>query len=372
MVFSLLGRGIDIAGNLAMQQEQAWLNEHAMEKQHKLNEQSAEAAYKRNENFYLNYQSPEAMRKQLEEAGLNPALMYGNGVAGSSGHIAPQGSTSALGVSGGMSFGPTPNDIVMMAEARKLNAESQVIEETGIRKGESEITRNNAEAIKAEASSKLDEATAAHEWSQTAWQNIRNESEKIDLAIKSATKETVVETAKQGLELIKAQIKETNSRSIEEQSKANLNNAQAKKEERLREELANYYWAQAQLAGQEAALKFREEIILAEEADALIDKVFAEAREANARADNEEDYIRRFNEGIETQKKELKQRQTEMWVNAASNLIGAAADVAGGAYVGKAIQAGNVIKGAPVFRQTKQYQQGGKKVTDYWERRGNY
>lgn len=58
------------------------------EREFTLNEQAAENAYRRQEKFYLDYQTPAAIAKQLREAGLNPALMYSGGAAGVGGHSA--------------------------------------------------------------------------------------------------------------------------------------------------------------------------------------------------------------------------------------------------------------------------------------------
>lgn len=70
--------------------------------QHDYNEQSAEAAYKRQrelnaENWKL-YNSYEAQRASMENAGLSPALMYGMGGTGGSGagNTAPQGQGTGL------------------------------------------------------------------------------------------------------------------------------------------------------------------------------------------------------------------------------------------------------------------------------------
>lgn len=55
----------------------------------------AEKAYERQREFYQDFQSPRAMIQQYQEAGLNPALMYGNGAGVASPISAPQGSGGA-------------------------------------------------------------------------------------------------------------------------------------------------------------------------------------------------------------------------------------------------------------------------------------
>lgn len=64
--------------------EQKELNAAAAKDTYQYGEMAAENALNRDEQWYLKYGSPQAMRKQLEAAGLNPALMHGAG-AGSGG-----------------------------------------------------------------------------------------------------------------------------------------------------------------------------------------------------------------------------------------------------------------------------------------------
>lgn len=69
-------------------------NEHAAGLNYKYNELSAGAADKRARAFYNDFNSPEAIRRQLEAAGLSVGLMYGGAGAGGQGHasnMAPQG-----------------------------------------------------------------------------------------------------------------------------------------------------------------------------------------------------------------------------------------------------------------------------------------
>lgn len=74
---------------------------------YKLNEQAAIAAQKRAEEWYNTYSSPQAMVKQYEAAGLNPALMNN---AGGTGGTAQSGGTGGAGTGGTL-----PDSISQMA-----------------------------------------------------------------------------------------------------------------------------------------------------------------------------------------------------------------------------------------------------------------
>lgn len=100
-----------------------------------LNEKAAENAQKRAEDFYRKYQTPEAMKRMLKEAGLSIGLMYGMG-----GGIGGNGSvtTGQMGGASGQSHGTimnAPMDIasymtamsqaeLAKAQARKTNVET--------------------------------------------------------------------------------------------------------------------------------------------------------------------------------------------------------------------------------------------------------
>lgn len=64
------------------------------QKQRDFDAQQAELAYERQREFYQDFQSPAAQVQQYQEAGLNPALMYGRGATPASAISAPQASGS--------------------------------------------------------------------------------------------------------------------------------------------------------------------------------------------------------------------------------------------------------------------------------------
>lgn len=99
---TLGGALIGAVGQAATNAQNQSYQKELMGLQHGYNEQSAEAAYRRQrqlnaENWKL-YNSYEAQRASMEAAGLSPALMYGMGGAGGSGagNTAPQAAGTGL------------------------------------------------------------------------------------------------------------------------------------------------------------------------------------------------------------------------------------------------------------------------------------
>lgn len=132
--------------------------------------QSAEAQKARQfqEDVYTKYQSPQAQVRQYQDAGLNPALMYGRGVTPvslSSASVGPSGSSasaSPVGVSGveGLmsmlgSFAKLPSEVELMsAQSEDLrasalgkrihNAYSPQLLEQELQKGEMSVLNSQA------------------------------------------------------------------------------------------------------------------------------------------------------------------------------------------------------------------------------------
>lgn len=133
-------------------------------------ELSADAADARTRALYNDLYSPAAQIRQLKEAGLSPSIYASGGLAGKSGTSGAQGS-GASGIAPNV-FGIDPLTASQMtlnkAQARKLNAEANTEEETGISKANAEIKKLYADTLGTKASTLFTQA-------QTEWQNMMNE-----------------------------------------------------------------------------------------------------------------------------------------------------------------------------------------------------
>ena len=126
-----------------------------------------------------NYPAQVAM---LKEAGLNPALLYGNG--GSGGVTGSQGGGSAASGSApapqpwpldiGQSIMMAANIKLMQAQAKKTNAEANVIEQTGIPEAETRISEAGYRMENIKAVTENEKAKNALIKAETEWQNIQN------------------------------------------------------------------------------------------------------------------------------------------------------------------------------------------------------
>lgn len=85
------GAIINTIGNAAANKKNIEAQKQQLALNHYYNELSASNAYNREEKWYNQYMSPEAMLRQYKEAGLSPGLMYDSGGAMGSTTNAPQG-----------------------------------------------------------------------------------------------------------------------------------------------------------------------------------------------------------------------------------------------------------------------------------------
>lgn len=169
----LLGSAINGVGNFLTSMynnKQAEKREKtAREENFKYGEMAADAADERARAQYNDLYSIKAQMQLAKEAGLSPSVYASGGLNGIAGHGA-QG-TGASGVSPSV-FGVNPIDVSQIklnnAQARKLNAEATVQEETGIERANAEIKKLYADTLSTEASTTFVQA-------QTEWQNLMNE-----------------------------------------------------------------------------------------------------------------------------------------------------------------------------------------------------
>lgn len=144
-----------IAGNAAQNKQHQYNlqeNEHAAGLNFRYGEKAADNADARARAFYNDFNSPEAIRKQLESAGLSVGLMYGGGGAGGQGHA---GDSAPQGQGAGGQQGKTVNTAMAIegalagsqirlneAEANKLNAEAEYT--SGVKTENTEAETNYA------------------------------------------------------------------------------------------------------------------------------------------------------------------------------------------------------------------------------------
>lgn len=169
----LLGSAINGVGNFLTSMynnKQAEKREKtAREENFKYGEMAADAADERARSQYNDLYSIKAQMQLAREAGLSPSVYASGGLNGMAGHGA-QG-TGASGVSPSV-FGVNPIDVSQIklnnAQARKLNAEATIQEETGIEKANAEIKKMYADTLSTEAGTTYIQA-------QTEWQNLMND-----------------------------------------------------------------------------------------------------------------------------------------------------------------------------------------------------
>lgn len=178
--FNTNGMGNDLVGyavnGLGSYLTSRYNNKEAAEREaiaraenYKYGEMAADAADKRARAQYNDLFSISAQMQQAKDAGLSPSVYASGGLNGMTGHGA-QGA-GASGVSPTV-YGVNPIDVSQIrlnnAQARKLNADATVQEETGIEKANAEIKKLYADKLSTEASTTFIE-------SQTEWQNLMNE-----------------------------------------------------------------------------------------------------------------------------------------------------------------------------------------------------
>lgn len=125
------------AKNAQFQEDAQSFSAEQQEDSQQFNAAQAEEAYNRQVEFYENYQSPKALVNQYREAGINPALMFGGSVGGSS---TPQPAASSSPVGAGSSSASPLSALGPITEL--MNTLSM------LKVNESIANKNNADASK--------------------------------------------------------------------------------------------------------------------------------------------------------------------------------------------------------------------------------
>lgn len=337
-------------------------NKESQERGIEANRREAELAYLRSLSFYQQYNSPAAMVKQMKEAGLSVGMMYGNGAGGAQGHGAiespapgngglsnPSAAGMAIGTSGEMSLA----DIAL---ARKTNAEADVIEQYGSREKEAEINLMQAKSETENTAAELNTAIKGRTEEETQWQAWQKKIAEIDQKIKAASEEDLIAFNREKVNELQAMIEWYDQQVIE--SKENVKN-----ETKLKNTLGFYYYQQAKLAFAEAESKFVQNKQQRDIYEAVVATAWNTAREVAAQADNEEQFMERFDS-------EMKQRRRDNWFELGESGLRTVGDITTSYLTGKFKM--KALSGAmvPTYQQTTTTRNGNRTTTQSWTRRG--
>lgn len=289
-----------------------------------LNEQAAQNAYNRAQDWFLRYISPSARVKQLKDAGLSIGLMYGGGGANGMGAAssAPQGGASG-GVGGGVgqaamalpNININPADL---AQARKLNAEAEVIEQYGGKEKEANIALVQAQEQVQKSQEELNKELAGDAKAHAEWQGVQTKIAQIDEQIKAASKEDVIQLAHEKVREMQAGIE-----LVQEQAKHSK-----QEREKLMPAQTRWYNAQVNLLMQTIIEKQIENGIKRKTAEDVIAAMHEQARKAAAEANNEEDFIRRFDAN-------MAQARRDNWFELGGDFLRTTSDIFTAVYGGK-------------------------------------
>lgn len=140
------------AGTTGAERETMAYNSREAEYNRSFQSAEAEKARQWQEDFYNQYESPAAKMRQYEEAGLNPALMYGGATGASSvpSTSSPSGSSASVG----------------LPESGVGSLLSFILDAVGLK---SQINKNNADADNAEADAENKRADTGLKQQQKEW-----------------------------------------------------------------------------------------------------------------------------------------------------------------------------------------------------------
>ena len=245
-------------GNTSYKQREegfGFSNVDLLKMQYDINQRDEERAY--NEEMYEKYQTIPAQVEQMNEAGLNPALMYGGG-ASSPSAMSPSpevdsGSASSSGQSystfarisqlfsmltGGLQIASkinqeTANAQLMRSEAKLNRIDADTRSESNkltIEQMRSNIANSNADTLLKNAEKEVAKTHVGVNVSQTAlnelkseWQKFSNRIEQVDAEIAEGTKDVVLQYKYAELSYLKAQVAFTNAKTDESKTSAALN-----------------------------------------------------------------------------------------------------------------------------------------------------
>lgn len=245
-------------GNTSYKQREegfGFSNVDLLKMQYDINQRDEERAY--NEEMYEKYQTIPAQVAQMQDAGLNPALMYGDG-ASSPSAMSPSpevdsGSASSSGqsystfarisqlfsmITGGMQIASkinqeSANAQLMRSEAKlnKIDADTRgESNKLTIEQMRSNIANANADTLLKEAEQEVAKTHVGVNVSQTElnelkfeWQKFSNRVAQVDAEVAERTKDVVVQYKSSELSYLNAQKAFTDAKTDESKTSAALN-----------------------------------------------------------------------------------------------------------------------------------------------------
>ena len=249
-------------GNTTSGQREAgfgFSNVDLLKMQYDINQRDEERAY--NEEMYEKYQTIPAQVEQMKEAGLNPALMYGDG-ASSPSAMSPSpevDSSSASGsgrdyskmarvsqifqmLSGGMQIASqinqqTANAQLMRSEARLNNIDAETrgdINDLTVQQMKSNIKNTDIDSVLKQTLQEVNKTHANVNISEAElnnlkadWQRFSNRIAAVDADVAETTKDTIIAYKRAELSYVQAQEAFTKAKTDESKTQSALNVANA-------------------------------------------------------------------------------------------------------------------------------------------------
>lgn len=236
-------------------QGQAFSDVDLMKMQYDINMRDDERAY--NEAMYERYQTVQAQVGQLQEAGLNPALMYQGGVSAPSAvSSSPEVDSSGIGsgsvddspmttlkgilslITGSASLGSQID--LQRAQARNLRAQAKLYEIDANSRGDindltveqmrSNVANTNVDTLFKQVQAEVERTHVGLNLSETAlnelrasWQQFQNRIASVDADIAEQTKSVIIAYKSAELSYTEAQTSLTNAKTEESKTSAALN-----------------------------------------------------------------------------------------------------------------------------------------------------
>ena len=195
-----------------MQDKQNAFNAEQSELNRSFQSREAEIARDWQEEQYNKYSSPQAMMRQYKEAGLNPALMYGQNLQSSTGSSSSPSGSAASGSTPSAFMSDMAGIIQSFLGLAKLKQD--------IKESESRVNANNAAAFASERAGLASNAGAVQSYSQaklnsTIQKLTKKQISELDQKIRLMSEQEISERRKQRLMLVQTAIHNAEKKQID-------------------------------------------------------------------------------------------------------------------------------------------------------------